>query len=327
MSTASQLSENSHQGFDGLKAALCLGSMEAKSNTASGMPLRLRQNSIGSRSTGKERDQETGLDYFGARYYSGAEGRFTSPDPLLNSGKPWNPQTWNRYAYVSNNPLRYTDPKGLYQFAASGCSAGDKECEKQYKKNKKHFKDSLTYLEMARNEFGKKSSEYQRLDAALQAYGKEDKGGPTIKFDSLGGRTAGRTSPDGSIVTLDPAKMKSENTDRWFAIDVGHEGTHVSDIGLGASSLSDFSKEYRGYETSAFVFQGLFTPPKSASTGTTFGGVAGLGLTYGFGEIWNTSWAAADANAISSRGAAITNTVKGIYGHDETTPHNPWTNK
>jgi RHS repeat-associated protein len=65
--------------------------------------------------TGKERDAETGLDFFGARYFSGAQGRFTNPDPLLNAGNPGSPQTWNRYAYVSNNPLVYTDPTGLYQ--------------------------------------------------------------------------------------------------------------------------------------------------------------------------------------------------------------------
>jgi len=67
MATTAELSENSHQGFDGIKAALCLASMEAKSNTASEMRACLRQDRIGSRSSGKERD-ETGLDYFGARY-------------------------------------------------------------------------------------------------------------------------------------------------------------------------------------------------------------------------------------------------------------------
>jgi RHS repeat-associated protein len=113
MSTTAQLSENSHRGFDGLKAALCLASMEAKSNVASGMPVCLRREGIGSRSTGKERDAETGLDYFGARYYSGAEGRFTSPDPLLASGRPSVPQSWNRYSYVRNNPLALVDPSGL----------------------------------------------------------------------------------------------------------------------------------------------------------------------------------------------------------------------
>jgi RHS repeat-associated protein len=68
--------------------------------------------------TSKKRDAETGLDYFGARYMSSAQGRFTSPDPLLNSAKPWEPQSWNRYSYVDNNPLRFTDPYGLYKFAA-----------------------------------------------------------------------------------------------------------------------------------------------------------------------------------------------------------------
>ena len=62
--------------------------------------------------TGKERDSETGLDYFGARYLSGAQGRCTSPDPAMSSAKLDDPQTWNRYAYVTNNPLRYIDSDG-----------------------------------------------------------------------------------------------------------------------------------------------------------------------------------------------------------------------
>jgi len=64
------------------------------------------------RFTGKERDQETGLDYFGARYFSGAQGRFTSVDPAMESADPSNPQSWNRYTYALNNPLRYKDPDG-----------------------------------------------------------------------------------------------------------------------------------------------------------------------------------------------------------------------
>ncbi len=112
MTTAAQLSENSHQGFDGIKAALCLASMKAKSNTASGMPVCLWRNGIGSRSSGKERDTETGLDYFMARYLSSAQGRFTTPDPLLASARLTDPQTWNRYAYVRNNPVNLVDPDG-----------------------------------------------------------------------------------------------------------------------------------------------------------------------------------------------------------------------
>jgi len=75
-------------------------------------------------------NNETGLDYFGARYFSGAQGRFTSPDEFPGGivdpftgqqvGQPGplpyadiaDPQTLNKYAYVRNNPLRYTDPGG-----------------------------------------------------------------------------------------------------------------------------------------------------------------------------------------------------------------------
>lgn len=63
--------------------------------------------------TGKERDGETGLDYFGARYMSAAQGRFTSPDPLgVMKQKLFDPQQWNMYAYGRNNPLRFGDPSG-----------------------------------------------------------------------------------------------------------------------------------------------------------------------------------------------------------------------
>ena len=63
--------------------------------------------------TGKERDYETGLDYFGARYYRAEIGRFTSVDPVMTVQQNLvDPQRWNRYAYVRNNPLRFTDPDG-----------------------------------------------------------------------------------------------------------------------------------------------------------------------------------------------------------------------
>ncbi|MGH9971777.1 MAG: RHS repeat-associated core domain-containing protein [Pyrinomonadaceae bacterium] len=63
--------------------------------------------------TQKERDIETGLDYFGARYYGSSQGRFTSADPLMASAHVANPQTWNRYTYALNNPLKYVDPDGM----------------------------------------------------------------------------------------------------------------------------------------------------------------------------------------------------------------------
>jgi RHS repeat-associated protein len=62
--------------------------------------------------TGKQRDNESRLDYFEARYHSGSQGRFTSVDPSNKSFILENPQTFNRYTYTLNNPLRYVDPDG-----------------------------------------------------------------------------------------------------------------------------------------------------------------------------------------------------------------------
>jgi RHS repeat-associated protein len=68
--------------------------------------------------TGKERDSETGFDYFGARYLAAKLGRFTTVDPLMTLPENLaDPQRWNRYAYVRNNPLRYTDPDGREIFS------------------------------------------------------------------------------------------------------------------------------------------------------------------------------------------------------------------
>jgi RHS repeat-associated protein len=63
--------------------------------------------------TGHERDAVTGLDYMHARYYSGGLGRFLSVDPVLELERATKaPQQWNRYGYVLNNPMRWTDPTG-----------------------------------------------------------------------------------------------------------------------------------------------------------------------------------------------------------------------
>jgi RHS repeat-associated protein len=78
------------------------------------------------RFTGKERDSESGLDYFESRYYGSSMGRFMSPDTF--GGHLEDPQTLNHYSYVGNNPLSRTDPDGhdFYQQCGtsdhSGCT-------------------------------------------------------------------------------------------------------------------------------------------------------------------------------------------------------------
>ena len=63
--------------------------------------------------TGEYRDPETTLDWLAVRAMSGAQGRFQSVDPDNAGALAGDPQTWNAYAYVGNNPLSYIDPSGL----------------------------------------------------------------------------------------------------------------------------------------------------------------------------------------------------------------------
>jgi RHS repeat-associated protein len=79
--------------------------------------------------TGKERDTESGNDYFGARYYSSAMGRFMSPDWSASEepvpyAKLDNPQSLNLYGYVLNNPTGLADPDGH----AGDCKSNPQLC-------------------------------------------------------------------------------------------------------------------------------------------------------------------------------------------------------
>jgi RHS repeat-associated protein len=83
----------------------------------------------GHKFTGKERDMESGLDNFGARYDSSSMGRFMSPDPIyIEEQRMFDPQLLNLYSYVRNNPLSLTDPSGMLvdvncqQVSAAQCS-------------------------------------------------------------------------------------------------------------------------------------------------------------------------------------------------------------
>jgi len=63
--------------------------------------------------TGKERDSESGLDNFGARYDASSMGRFMTPDPVFfQADMLTDPQRFNQYAYVRNSPLTLVDPRG-----------------------------------------------------------------------------------------------------------------------------------------------------------------------------------------------------------------------
>ena len=99
--------------------------------------------------TGKQRDYESNLDYFGARYFGGGNnlGRFMTPDPLgEGAAEPSDPQSWNVYAYGRNNPTTNTDPTGelycgpLDEKGTMSCVLDD-----EYLKNKDQYKDYKHY--------------------------------------------------------------------------------------------------------------------------------------------------------------------------------------
>ena len=109
--------------------------------------------------TGKERDNESGNDYFGARYYASSMGRFMSPDPLpwphwQNGGKDElerfeqfisNPQNFNQYMYVRNNPLTSVDPDGLDVYVVTyttGNRHGDDELKRAAETNADDIRSS-----------------------------------------------------------------------------------------------------------------------------------------------------------------------------------------
>ena len=81
--------------------------------------------SVEQKFTGQVRDSETGMDFFLARYYGSAVGRFTSPDPMNLGADPTDPQSWNAYAYVRNNPLALVDPMGLCHMGADNVAYDD----------------------------------------------------------------------------------------------------------------------------------------------------------------------------------------------------------
>jgi len=296
MDTTLRLSENTRQGFEGLKAAFCLGSMEAKSNVASGLRLRLRRKCVRTRCTGKKRDNETGLDYFGARYMSAPMGWFMSPDPLLNSGRPDNPQSWNRYAYVGNNPLRFTDPTGLYEWDASlGGDCTDKDlkngkCDGFTKKQGKEIIDLRKDIRTELKNLGNAKSE-EILLASANAIGKENVvNGVTIGIGTQEGMGAQVTvnrplSTDANGNPLIVLTLKAGIKGHQLFINLAHEGKHISDV---QSVVSGAQSSIRHLETEINAY-------KASIVAANY-----LGYTvFGVGNqiFWNKSWSQVDQQA------------------------------
>lgn len=225
------LAENSRQGFAPLGSTLHLGFEQVNSRTALGMRPTLYDEGIRSRCTGKERDTETGLDYFGARYYASNMGRFMSPDPLMASAFISDPQSWNRYTYTRNNPLKFIDPDGMKEISPEDC-AKTKACVVVQLNLIVDKNADLTQKQI--DEF--KNNEVQRL--------KDEFGSNLVSFKVT--QTEGEvSSKDGKITDVVGAKSGAMNlvlTDNRFFSQSAASGV----INGKAVAMLNANADYRG---------------------------------------------------------------------------------
>ncbi|MDA1315738.1 MAG: RHS repeat-associated core domain-containing protein, partial [Acidobacteria bacterium] len=160
--------------------------------------------------TGKERDSESGMDYFLARYYSGSMGRFLSVDPENAGASPDDPRTWNSYAYVSNNPMAFVDPDGREIKYAAGL------------KNEQLVRDSVTAILADRNTQTHLSG-FVGKDAPDLTIQSGDLGGP--KVEDLGnGQTVtttvqGVTEPDVQTASFNGGPKETQFNGATITID------------------------------------------------------------------------------------------------------------
>jgi len=117
LAASPQLAENSRLGFQPVASTSRWGFSFAISSNTLGLSGSLYDGRVRSRSTGKERDTESGNDYFPARYYSSSMGRWLSPDWSAKEepvpyAKLDDPQSLNLYSYMLNNPLSGFDADG-----------------------------------------------------------------------------------------------------------------------------------------------------------------------------------------------------------------------
>jgi RHS repeat-associated protein len=196
------------------------------------------------RFTGQERDSESGLDNFGARYDSSSLGRFMTPDPL--GGRLIDPQTLNKYSYVRNNPINLTDPTGMYT-----CEDDENKCK---------TKQDLAFEKARQQDL--KSTDANVVRAA-KSYGDPTKdNGVGVRFGDPGNGTGGNTTSSVRQDPNDPNKYQAEETvtirpgqsGTDLAATVGHEGSHVADAqdfvnSITAIGVADQSLNLTKYQT------------------------------------------------------------------------------
>jgi RHS repeat-associated protein len=211
-----------------------------------------------SRSTGKERDAESGNDYFGARYYASSMGRFLSPDwsakvEPVPYAKLADPQTLNLYAYVGNNPLIRLDADGHYV-----CDGDKKQCAQ--------LSSALAAIQTAVNSGKLTDGETSKLNKVLSFYGQDEgKGSKDTKvfvgFSESGGSSTTLHAGKVVNVTLDFKNgLHGKSAEAERAGTTGHEGIHgvrKQNEGNPLNRSEEMNREEEGYQVQGSINKGL----------------------------------------------------------------------
>lgn len=172
----------------------------------------------------KERDGETGLDYFGARYFNSLRYRFLNVDPIFNkAGRLAIPQLLNLYAYCRNNPMTYLDPYGLecYVFYDPSNFSGQALAEQRRLKEKYPNQEVILVSITSEAEFKEKwASMVDPVEVTLIFHSGSGDNSMTVvsiraeNYEYLTAHPSGRTPPGASatyIGELDKKKFKELN--------------------------------------------------------------------------------------------------------------------
>ena len=231
-----------------------------------------------------------------------------SPDPLLGSASISNPQTWNRYPYGLNNPLRIVDPTGLYDWdesAGGDMSDEDLQAIADDKHNKSHkwaqnvlnfrdrFRSGLDSADEAAGSSTLTDDEQSAAQAAVNVYGTEGDGnGVTVGTQS--GHGASTILNDNDTISV---KFGSSVRGDFLTATIAHEGAHVDQanswLNGGESWVKDYNHDMRekgAWLVGSYVAQAL---------GMKHYAPHGGGSEY---QTWNRGWKAADVETLRAKG-------------------------
>ena len=232
--------------------------------------------------TSKERDSESGLDNFGARYFGSSTGRFMTPDwSAKPQGVPYavldDPQSLNLYAYVRNDPLSRTDPSGHYI-----CTGNKAQCQA--------VADGLAQARAALQSQNLTKEQRAALNKVVSTFGKAGDGrdGVTISF---GKTQSPRASADAHSYKDENGLLRTDITfnSKTFGslntTEVGGELVHERSHGLDGiargnmdpqNKNQEFRTELRAYGVESYIPKGLNVP---------------------YPGLWNPNWAPDSADA------------------------------